>query len=301
MSQARKEILKLIAEGKVTPEEGEKLLRALEESGEPSVEEEAQAKSWTEGVAKALQDVADTVRRAVDDAIGATQKVFDEHRPGTETVEIIEGCFEVPSEARLKVQHAIRVSFGGTSKGSHVVLRTGEEGRVRIARGQAIEVHRNGSDYVLTWAKGNLELEVPARLAGLDVRCMGGDLEVQDFPGTMTLESMGGEIRVRSPRAPFRIRTLGGKARIADLDLTEGTATLNSTGGDVQIDISPAASLTIRATTLGGKIEFPPGSERESGGRARRRALCVIGEGTATLSVDTLGGDVKVIQSQPGT
>jgi hypothetical protein len=294
MSKTRKEILRLIAEGKISPEEGERLLQGLEEDAETPSDPDAADKSWTEGVARALQDVAETVRRAVDDAIGATQKVFDEHRPETENIEVEGGGFDLEPDSRLKVQHAIRISFGGTSKGSHVVIRTGESGHVRIVRGQAVEVHRNGTDYVLTWAKGSLELEVPPDLAALDARCLGGDLEVQDFPRPMTLESMGGEIRVRSPRAPFRVRTLGGRARIADLDLREGSANLNSTGGDVQIDLAPAASITIRAATLGGKIEFPPGTERESEGRTRRRALCVIGEGAGTLNVDTLGGDVKV-------
>ena len=219
MSEARMEILKLVAEGKISPDEGDRMLAALDEREGFPTEAEAPSKSWTDGIARALQDVADTVRRGVDDAIGATHRVLDEHRPETESIQISGGDFPVATGARLKVQHAIRVSFGGTSKGSHVILHTGQDDRVRVVRVQAIEVHRNGNDYVLTWAKGNLELEVPPSLAGLDVRCMGGDLEVQEFPGPMSLETMGGELRVRSPRTAFRVRTLGGKARITDMDL----------------------------------------------------------------------------------
>ena len=298
MSRARIEILKLIAEGKVSPEEGERMLAALDHKEMPAPEDEIPSKSWTDGMARAMQDVADTVRRAVDDAIGATQKVFDEHRPGTESVEITGSEFPVVPGARLKVQHAIRVSFGGTSKGGNVILRPGPEDRVRIVRGQAIEVHRNGTDYILTWAKGNLELEIPSTLAGLDARCLGGDLEVQQFPGPMLLETMGGELRIRSPRSAFRVRTLGGRARVVDMDVREGVASINSTGGDVHVDLAPTASTTIRATTLGGTISFPPGTETETEGRARRRATCLIGDGKAVLTVDTLGGDVCVRRGQ---
>lgn len=298
MSDARMEILKLVAEGKISPEEGDRMIAALGEQDEIPADEEAPGKSWTDSIARALQDVADTVRRGVDDAVGATHRVFDEHHPDTESVQISGGDFEVVPGARLKVQHAIRVSFGGTSKGSHVILHTGQEDRVRIVRGQAIEVHRNGNDYVLTWAKGNLELEVPPSLAGLDARCMGGDLEVQGFPGPMSLETMGGELRVRSPRSAFKVRTLGGRARVTDMDLKDGAASISSTGGAVNIELASTASLTIRATTLGGKIEFPPGTEQESVGRTRRRATCVIGEGASALSIDTLGGDVIVRQDQ---
>jgi DUF4097 and DUF4098 domain-containing protein YvlB len=298
MSHARVEILKLIAEGKISPEEGERLIAALDQEQETRAEDVGPSKGWTDGIARALQEVAETVRHAVDDAVGATHKIFDEHRPETETVQVGGGEFTVPPGSRLKVQHAIRVSFGGSSKGGSVVLRTGQEDRVRIIRGQAVEVHRNGTDYVLTWAKDNLELEVPSTLADLAVRCMGGDLEVQQFPGPMSLETMGGELRVRSPRSGFRVRTLGGRARIVDMELQEGAATISSTGGDVQVDLSPAASMTIRATTLGGRIDFPPGTESETEGRARRRATCVIGGGLAAVTIDTLGGDVRVRQTE---
>jgi len=298
MSKARMEILKLVAEGRISPEEGDRLHAALDDTDVPESENETATKSWTDGLAVSLRDFADSVRRTVDDAICSAQKVFDEHRPETESVEIAGGVFRVDPEARLKIQHAIRVSFGGSSKGSDIIIRTGLENQVRIVRGQAVEVHRNGSDYVLTWAKGNLEVEVPERLRGLDVRCLGGDLEVQSFPGPMSLETMGGEMRVRSPRSPLHCRTLGGKARIADMILTEGTTSIHSTGGDVQIDLSSSASLTIRATTLGGRIEFPEGTERDAQGRTRRRAVCVVGEGSGTLTIDTLGGNVRVRQSE---
>lgn len=294
MSQARMEILRLVSEGKITPEEGDRLLRALEETKPGAEEVPPEGRGWTEGVASVMQEVVETVRRTADEAVGAAQRVFEETRPGAETISTRDGGFEMPPGARLRVQHAIRVSFGGGSKGSHALLRVGSGDRVRIIRGEALEVHRAGSDFVLTWAKGPLELEVPGHLAALDVRCMGGDLEIQDFPGAMALDTMGGELRVRGARVPFRFRTLGGKVRVADLDLREGGAVISTAGGDVQIDVSQSASLVIRVSTLGGSIEFPPGTEREMQGKARRRATCVIGEGSAELRIDTLGGDVRV-------
>jgi hypothetical protein len=175
-----------------------------------------------------------------------------------------------------------------------VILRTASGADVRVIRGEAIEAHRNGVDYVLTWAKGNLELEVPRHLSGLDVRCMGGDLEVLDFIGPMSLETMGGELRVQSPRAPFRFRTLGGKVRVVDCDLRDGAAAISSTGGDAMVEFAPSASATVRASTLGGMLDFPPDTKREEQGKTLRRAVCVIGSGTAELRIDTLGGDVRI-------
>jgi len=292
MSKARIEILKLIAEGKISPEEGERLLNELDDSGGST--EAGRTVRIGEAIGQVLEEVGETVRRAVYDAIGAAHKIFDEHRAETESVAVGEGRFDMPPGARLRVQQAIRVSFGGGSKGGNVILRALGQSHVRILRGEAIEVHRNGSDYVLTWAKGNLELEVPQDLAGLEVRCMGGDLEIHDFVGPMMLDTTGGELRVLSPRAPFRFRTLGGRMRIVDLDLREGPASISTTGGDVRIEAAAGASVTIRVGALGGSIDFPPGCEPDTQGRARRRAVCVIGEGKAELKVDTLGGDVHI-------
>ncbi|MBM3288401.1 MAG: hypothetical protein FJY88_13805 [Candidatus Eisenbacteria bacterium] len=321
MSEAQREILRLVAEGKITLEEAERMLNALRPpagakgeaqdtgakgeaqgagaKGQETVEGEseawqAQGKRVAEGVAQIMQEVGETVRRTVEDAVAATQRAFEEHRPTTEAVPIKDGRIEIPAGARLKIQQAVRVSLGGGSKGGNVILRASQAGHLLIVRGEAIEAHHDGLDYVLTWAKGNLEMEIPGNLAGLDVRCMGGDLEIVQFQGAMTAETMGGELRVQSPRGIFRFRTLGGRVRIADLELKEGAASVSSAGGDVQIEVSAASSLTIRASTLGGTLDLPPESERERQGRARRRAVCVIGEGAAELRIDTLGGGIRI-------
>ena len=297
MSQARVEILRLIAEGKISPEEGDRLLHALEEPGEQAGP--PRPTGFGEAVGQILEEVGETVRRAVDDAMGTAQRVFEETRADTESVEIGGGGFDVAPGSRLRVQQAMRMSFGGGSKGGNVILRASGEGRARIVRGEAIEVHRTGGDYVLTWAKGNLEIEVPRDLSSLDVRCLGGDLEVQQFPGPMTLDTAGGELRVLGPRSPFRFRSLGGRVRIVDLDLREGSASISSAGGEVSLQIAEGASITIHASTLGGVMEFPPGTERESQGRTRRRAVCVIGDGGGELKIDTLGGNVRVRREPP--
>jgi len=294
MTRARIEILKLVAQGKITPEEAERILSGIDpSSAEGAPHEGARGPGLGDTLSQVLEQVGETVRSAVDDAVGAAQRVFEEHRPGTEGVSTTSGGFDLPEGSRLKVQQALRVSFGGTSRGGPVILRSTGENRARIVRGEAVEVHRSGSDFVLTWAKGNLELEIPRNLAGLEVRCMGGDLEVQEFEGPMALETMGGEVRVLGARFPFRARTMGGRVRIANLALREGSSSISTTGGDVNVDFTKDASVTVRAGTLGGTIEVPPGSASESG-IARRRATAVIGDGKAELRIDTLGGDVRV-------
>lgn len=291
MSNARIEILRLIAEGKITPEEGERLLDALTEG---PADADKTPPRFGEAMGQMLQEMGDTIRKAVDDAVGAAQQAFDEHRKGTESVDLGSGGFDIDPAGRLRIQQAMRVSLGGGSRGGSLIARAVDGHRVRVVRGEAIEVHRNPEGHILTWAKGNLEIEIPRELAALEVRSMGGDVEIASFPGPMTLDSMGGEQRIQSPRAPLRCRSLGGRVRIADLDLREGSSAISTAGGDVEIETASAASLIVRISTLGGEIEIPPGSEQESQGRARKRTTCLIGDGGGELQVQTLGGSVRV-------
>jgi hypothetical protein len=76
--------------------------------------------------------------------------------------------------------------------------------------------------------------------------------------------------------------------------MKEGIASINTTGGDVVLETTSDASITVHASSLGGSIEFPPGTEQTAQGKARKRALCVIGDGSGDLRINTLGGDVRV-------
>jgi hypothetical protein len=297
MSNARLEILKLVAEGKISPEEAERLLRGADEGRPAGTETPPTSGGGKQGIGETLSQVfdhvGDTVRGALEDAAGAMQKVFEEHRPGTEGIDTTSGAFDLPEGARLKVQQAFRVSYGGASRGGHVGIRPANGPRARILRGEAVEVHRSGTDFVLTWAKGDLDLEVPSTLAALDVRSLGGDIEVHDFTGPLGLETMGGEIRAFGVRSSFRARSLGGPIRMSGLAIREGSSRISTTGGDVTVEAAADCSATIRASTLGGTLTLPAGASQEITG-ARRRVTAVLGDGKAELRVDTLGGDVVV-------
>lgn len=316
MSEAKLEILRLVAQGKVTPEEAHRLLDALDgpsandpggssetwrQADDPSraeskdTDEPGRANRLADGFAQVVEEVGETVRRAVEDAVSVAGRVFEETRPGTTSVPLTDGGFVPEAGTRLKLQQAIRVSWGGGSRGGNIIARSiPGTGQVRIVRGDAVEIHRSESEYVLTWAKGNLEVKFPQSIPGLEVRCMGGDLEIVDYPGPMSLETMGGEVRVQSPRSPFRLRTLGGRVRVAGCAIKEGVSSINTTGGDVVLETSPEASVTIHASSLGGSIEFPTGTESSSQGVGRKRAECRIAEGVGELRINTLGGDIKV-------
>ena len=177
MSKAREEILRLVAEGKITPEEGDRLIAALD--APTSRQDPGHSTGFGEGIGQLFQEIGDAVRRGVEEAVSAAQRTFEEHHAGTTPIDVRSGSFDLPQGIRLRVQPAVRFSFGGGSRGGHVIIRGVDGPQARILRGEAVEVHRRDDEIFLTWAKGNLELELPRHCAALDVRCMGGDLEVE--------------------------------------------------------------------------------------------------------------------------
>ncbi|MEZ4649885.1 MAG: hypothetical protein R3E97_14070 [Candidatus Eisenbacteria bacterium] len=301
MSKARIEILQMIAEGKVSPEDGARLLDALDD-GDPGAAKatgartgraKESAKDAAENLGRAFEDAARAVRSAAVEGVRAAQKVFDEHRPETELVRLENGAFEVPEGSTLRIQPAFRVSIGGGSAGGAVTVRGVPGAQVRVIEGAAVEVHRNEGDYILTWAKSSLEVEVPATLARLVVRSF-GNVNLSEFGGQFRIESFGGNVAAVGVSSPFKIRALAGSVRIRDLALREGTAAVRATGGDIDVVPTEEASVEIHAAaTLGGRLQLPKGAVR-SDSKTRRKGVVVLGEGKSELELDALSGWVRV-------
>lgn len=298
MSKARIEILRMIAEGKVSPEDGARLLDALEdgEAGgrtRSSTRTRETARDAAENLGKALEEAARAVKSAAVEGVRVAHKVLDEHRPETELVRVENNRFEIPHGGILRVQPALRVSIGGGSAGGAVTVRGIAGNQARVLEGSAVEVHRNGNAYIITWAKSELVLEVPETVARLVVRSF-GNVDLSEYDTTFRIESFGGNVTVLAPRAPFKIRALGGSVRVQDLLLREGSSAIRATGGDIEVQPAPAAAVEILASaTLGGELELPKGAVR-SDTRTGRKGVITLGAGTGKLELDTLSGRIRV-------
>ncbi len=304
MSKARLEILTMIAEGKISAEDGERLLAALEEGAAPggatsagptsSSKAKQGARDAAENFGKAVEDAATAVKSAAMEGARAFQRVFDEHRPDTEPVDVDSNEFEIPEGATLRIQPAFRVSIGGSSAGGAVTVRGVPGSKARVLQGSAVEVHRNEDEFVLTWAKSSLVVELPATVAHLFIRGLGGNVSLSDFDGKFRIESFGGNASIVGARSPFKVRSLGGSVRVRDLALQQGLASIRTTGGDIEVSPTEDASVEIQASsTLGGNLVLPKNAVR-SASRTRRRGVVVLGDGQGRLSLDTVAGWIRV-------
>ncbi|MCA9730205.1 MAG: hypothetical protein KC729_21150, partial [Candidatus Eisenbacteria bacterium] len=333
---AKLEILKMVAEGKISPEDGERLLAALREASEPgpagstgpggstgptgsygsgtgstgpdprrrhtssgpqddpSRGSREGFRSATENLGRAFEDAAGAVRVAAAEGVRAFHKVFDEHRPGTEAVALEGNAFEAPPGSSLRIHPAVRFTMGGSSAGGAVTVRAVPGDSVRVLRGAAVEVHSYDNEYVVTWAKSSLEIEVPPTVASLVARGIGGNVSVYGFEGQIRIDAVGGSVSVDGPVLPIRLSSVGGTIRVSDLAIAGGASTITATGGDVILSVAPEASLELRATaSFGGGLELPRGSTQVTG-RTRHRGTCLFGSGAGRMKVDTVAGWIRV-------
>jgi hypothetical protein len=310
------EILHLVADGIVRPEEGQVLLAALRagypeefDRGAP-VRRPARESSAIRGeplsdragpdpptpvptspASEGPPSVADPMPspspKGSDPSAGETQGA---HLPPGEAVVI-------PSTVLLRID-ATGVSRSADASLNSVAIRGAAGQRVRVVRGEGVKLHREGEGvWRLTWSGGMLFLEIPVRLAGLAVQGVSGSVGLSGYVGPFSGEEIGGGFTVHGASEPFRIREVRGDVRLHRLSLRDGISTIAAVSQNVEIETAQDASVTIRASL---RPEIPEGAGNlDAGGdsdsdRGGRRGVWRVGAGTAQLNVSQVRGQLRL-------
>jgi len=256
MAVDRRGILQQVADGELTPEEAERLLRDGDTDSRPA-------------------PAPSSVRLIkISAGVGAVEIVGDTSITSAE----IEGPHRAEVDGDTLVVHgewdegaggfSFRVGRHGRRRG---IVHVGEENR-KLAR---LRVRANPS------------LDVDAELdAGLmSVRGMRGRIRVRVAAGPVTLEDFTGELDVAVNAGAVR----------ANGRITEGESRIRSDAGAVRVDLDSSSSVHVYAHAALGKVVVPgdadPQQRRFVTG-ARREAT--IGGGDGTLRVETAMGSVHI-------
>lgn len=215
-------------------------------------------------------------------------------------------------------------SHDGSALHGEVAVEAGP-GAIRIRDGAASSL-RIGSIVMHAGRSPDLDVDVPrmarvaVRTASGDVRAVGiggasrwgtasGTLLLALDGGPASVESMSGDVIVDAARPlDLAIRSVSGDLRVkAPLFSSLNVAT---TSGDVEVDGALADRAPHVITSVSGDVRLVTGSQvrletqtvtgdvrvavphRAEGGRGRR--TIVVGEGSATIAVRTLSGDVSL-------
>ena len=317
MQNAVIEILRLVAEGAVRPEDGQELLDALH-AGYPEEFERPVATRPLGPAPSAQSPESSTNRRSIRSVLGAgvgssgsdgstdvadpwpgsspqqaTAASTDATTPCLQTGDVV----EVPSGVLLRIDTAgpSRVSDGPMDS---VAIRGVAGQLIRVVRGAGVELHREDETaWRLTWPGGLLFLEIPERLAGLEIRDIPGSVGLSSYAGPFSVEEIGDGFTVHGASAPFRIREVRGSVQLHRLALRDGISTIAAVGQDVEIETAGEASITIRASSRpeapDRTMDFDAPGEIDPD-RGGRRGVWRVGAGTAQLNVSQVRGQLRL-------
>lgn len=252
----RREILEQVASGDLDPEEADRLLRDLERSDEaPVAAESGRVRRVKISVGVGRLDV-------VGDPSVADAVVDGPHRA------------EMADDTLL-----IYGEWDGESEGFTVRL-----GRHR-RRGRVIGPHGIS-------AAPPLRVRMNPSLA-LDAELDAGPLSISRVEGPIRARLSAGPITIEGFRNELDLAVNAGAIRAVGT-LTDGESRIRSDAGAVRVVLEPSSSVHVIAHAALGKVVVP-GSE---GGARKRfagdRREAVIGNGDATLRVETAMGSVHV-------
>lgn len=283
MSEERLRILRMLDEGKISAEEAERLLKAVDGSTESS--KGAGARDLFDQISGQINQVMDTVRasgvgQAVDQAqkSGASEWVGEmvdgitgavAEAVGMERAEVEEEeQTRMPADGiqRLNAEASgyIEVECGGDEIEVCAVKKVRAPGKEKAEEFAAqVQVHLTNEDGRLRiWREHpkppfGVKLEVsyrircPAELA-LELKTLNGQVKARGAGQGLKASTVNGAVYVHDCAGEIEARSVNGKVR-ADIRQLEGQGRFSSTNGRVEVRIA-AGQAAVEARTLNGDI-----------------------------------------------
>lgn len=320
----RLKVLELIEQGKISPEEGARLLQAMTPPAEtrssatwsptqpPSSAggwgrwpggsrfEEAASRHLRRAARKLdLHDLRESLRdmsKEIRDAVrGGVEVVLGEDDPGG-----LPGFEEVDSDAVSLPEGPLpRVDIRCAGGGVKVARGAGREIRVRrhddYLRIFARALGAEDGEIVIRARDGDLEIEAPDGLPVLEVRSDGGDTRLDIDVDRLRAAAAGGDVRFKGLAVGASVSAAGGDVHLDRLRLTSGDSKVKTAGGDLHLVLTADSDVTVTAKTVGGSVNLPEDAKtrtRQVGPVAK--GGIVLGQGTAALKLASTGGDLTV-------
>lgn len=325
MNKARETILRLVAEGKITVEEADELLNAIEEtSGRPGffagkrVNPQAREHGRQPGEHRERGFMEDFKFNFPWDQPN-WQWPWDrdgwqwpwEHpdwqwpwdRPGVRKPSSV---YEVPEEAQLMIRN----------DGGDLVIQGSDETSLKVTGSSpARNVRTEGKTIYISSAGDDLAIEVPAKTVSMEIAQNGGDLRVDNLKADMTIRVTGGDISVSRANSKIQISVEGGDVHLTDITSTEmevrtnagdismsmlptveeGSFSLGVDSGDISLILPPDSRCQISASTLDGEVShsLPQGSV-EIIDEADNYLDAKLRGGGAEFTLATKTGDINI-------
>jgi hypothetical protein len=308
MSDEQRVILQMVSEGKITADDGVKLLEALGKGEEKRREKAAPAEKarrrrnfLLRTAGDQIPDIGHMVRAVVHDAMSGIGAEMNE--PDVDFCEVegeggqpMQEILELPEGTELILKPFLCTPGGG----GDVFLRgvRGSACRVLSEDPPDVRVYRDSSTVWLKWNDGDLKLEVPETVSRTVVDIMGGDLVADGLLSRVKLRSKGGEITIAGASRGFDAKTMGGNMCVSLTSEWNEDSKISTMGGDISIGLADGISATISARSFGGDVSVQEGigkiTESERTGGSRLVLVMGAGEHRPDFRIKTMGGNIRI-------
>ena len=313
MDPFRQRIENLLRQGKISPEEANKLLRALEATGETTSD------ALTGSVPVPPPPKVE-VAPPPQPVAPPPPPIAPPPPPKPKAVEV------VVTAAPPKTSTTSQATLSGNIQKLEVVTNSGDVNIVGVAGLGQIEAHAkngtleasNSNGVARIVAHGNLEdpteigwlntviktigralpvdleVRVPQDLAHLTVNLVAGDLDVIGVHGHVELDISAGDITLEGATS-FMVNAKAGDIKIKT-KLENGESSVKAMAGDVNVDLLPGSSVALKASTTAGDVSargfiLTQTEKKLVGGSLEGR----LGAARAKLNCFLTAGDLDIV------
>ena len=305
----RERIENLLREGKISPEEANKLFKALETQGE-TVDKSVPVV----GAGNAAPPVPPTPATPPTPPTppapqtAAPPPPKPEPAPQAERTESHNFTFDGPLNRLVVSATTGDITVEGhpgnrlevTSNGVLSVTREDGDRTIRVgASGKVDNPTEVGFLDTVFQAIGrvipvSIKVKVPANLAQLEVKALAGDVDVRGIAGHANVSLQAGDLTVEDVGS-FEVQAKAGDVKV-NTKLESGNSSLSALAGDVKIRLKPGSSVGLKASNTAGDLSakgfiLTATDKRVTGGSLEGR----LGAARAKLDVRLTAGDLDVI------
>ncbi|MGC4118976.1 MAG: hypothetical protein QM765_31290 [Myxococcales bacterium] len=310
MPQEQLEILKMVAEKVITPEEGERLLRALNEGSSeseggpgPFGRGRRRGKGLGDSIADMVNEFGSMMQETFDQTLGDGLDMLETDDPDLPEAPLESGGIALPQGTALAVKHRPRMASLG-HKRCDITLEGVSGDRLQTQGPKEAEprVYFKGERAAVAFGRGPIQVSVPSTVTALRAFSAGGEIRARSLGCPAELKTMGGEIHLEKVVHPVKAKTMGGGVQLEILPGLTGESKVVTLGGDVELRVAEGLAVMVQAVTMGGDIDADPalGASRREGGPLRK-AVYVIGAGAKqetdslpTVRLKTTGGNIRL-------
>lgn len=311
MSEAQKEILKMLSDNVITVDEAERLLKALNEGEKRKEETKSRTARGTahsitsvlEAVGETLSEIGPMVKNTVEDVITGLvgDDLGDLHEEKLEDVEPIEGAYKIGEGKRMLIVNTWK---GWPGEGDLFIQGVdGDSCKIEGERAKHVRVQQNSSHFVIHWSGEALQVEVPKTVTMLKVRTKGGDIRVEQLGCDMSVKTLGGNLEMFDLVKNFKAKTMGGNINLSLSKEWQGNGQAHTMAGNIDLSIPAETSLQAEAITMGGNISVDKDirqveSKQFFPGKSSVKVQVGEEHPDSLIALRTMGGDIKLRKVQ---